>query len=103
MFCRYFSKISAKFILYHFCAKINESMFCRKGKVKVTLCVNLMYNWLFLTTSPVKSVSFREKRLLYMSHFLNQSMVCIYVGITALKRPEVVRKINKNYGQKINR
>ena len=93
MFCRYFSKILAKFILYHFFVpKLTKACFAGRGKVKVTLYVKLMYNWLFLTTSPVKSVSFREKRLLYMSHFLNQAMVCIYVSITALKGPEVVRK-----------
>ena len=97
MFCRYLSKISAKFILYHFFVpKLTKACFAGRGKVKVTLYVNLMYNWLCLTTSPVKSVSFREERLLYMSLFLNQSMVCIYVSITALKGPEVVKKINKN-------
>ena len=82
--------------------KLTKACFAGRGKVKVTLYVNLMYNWLFLTTSPVKSVSFREKRLLYMSHFLNQSMVCIYVSITALKGPEVVTKINKNLRTKNN-
>ena len=82
--------------------KLTKACFAGRGKVKVTLSVNLMYNWLFLTTSPVKSVSFREKRLLYMSHFLHQAMVCIYVSITALKGPKVVRKINKNLWTKNN-
>ena len=82
--------------------KLTKACFAGRGKVKVTLRVNSMYNWLFHTTRPVKSVSFREKRLLYMSHFLNQAMVCIYVSITALKGPEVVKKINKKLWTKNN-
>ena len=77
--------------------KLTKSGFAGRGKVKVTLYVNLMDNWLFLNASLIKSVSLREERLLYMSHFLNQSMFYINVSITALKGPEVVRKINKNF------
>ena len=77
--------------------KLTKPGFAGRGKVKVTLYVNLMDNLLFLNASLIKSVSLREERLLYMSHFLNQSMFYINVSITALKGPEVVRKINKNF------
>ena len=77
--------------------KLTKPGFAGRGKVKVMLYVNLMDNWLFLNASLLKSVSLREERLLYMSHFLNQSTFCINVSITALKGPEVVRKINKNF------
>ena len=82
--------------------KLTKPGFAGRGKVKKTLYVNLMDNWLFLNASLIKSVSFREERLLYMSHFLNQSMFYINVSITALKGPEVVRKINKKFWTKNN-
>ena len=77
--------------------KLTKPGFAGRGKVKETLYVNLMDNWLFLNASLIKSVSLREERLLYMSHFLNQSMFYINVSITALKGPEVVRKMNKKF------
>ena len=49
------------------------------------LYVSLMYNCLILTINSVKTGSVRQKGLLNMSHFLNQSMVCINVSINALK------------------
>ena len=72
MFSDSLVKFSKFYIIPFFVPKLTKACFAGRGaglEVVVTLYVNyvnLMYNWLFLTTSPVKSVSFREKMLLYM-------------------------------------
>ena len=66
----------------------------------MTLCVNLTIVCIVLTTGAVKSVSFRQKVLFEKPHLLVLSMVDAYCSITALKGPEVVRKLNKNFQTK---
>ena len=66
----------------------------------MTLCVNLTIACFVLTTSAVKPVSFRGKVLFYMSQLLILSMVRACGSITALKGPEVERKLNKIFQTK---
>ena len=67
----------------------------------MTLYVNLTIVCIVLTTGAVKSVSFRQKVLFEKPLLLILSMVHAYCSITALKGPEVVRKLNKNFQTKI--